>query len=186
MLVQHPLSHVDHVYTHQYAVEVLSLVKRALGVVSLVAQSSVSLSDTSPLYSDTKSMHYATVETEHPYKPACIKHFKVKFSDSIQWMTLEFDPRTGFAQPEDKIGELLIPVRRSPPSKLAQTNTPPTVTPLTGVSFDDLYNDWERFSLDSPPGLVLLPGVVVSHDLQLCVVTNFKQVALVILYASYC
>ena len=155
--------HVICLYLHtcQYAVEVLSLVKRGLGVVSTVAQSATKLSDSSPLYSDTKSMHYATVETEHPYKPACVKHYKVKFSESVQWMTLEFDPRTGFAQPEDKIGELLIPIRRPSATKPTQINSAPIVSSLSGISFDDIYNDWERFSLDSPPGLVLLPGVVM-------------------------
>ncbi len=74
-------------------------------------------------------------------------------------MTLEFDPRTGFAQPEDKIGELLVPTSRpSPLTPPKQANSPPEVT-LVGVGFDDIYDDWQRYSLDSPPGLVLLPGV---------------------------
>ncbi len=74
-------------------------------------------------------------------------------------MTLEFDPRTGFAQQEDKIGELLVPTSRpSPPTPPKQANSPPEVT-LVGVGFDDIYDDWQRYSLDSPPGLVLLPGV---------------------------
>ena len=54
--------------------EVLSLVKQALGVVSAASQKAASLSNTS---SDIKSMHYATVDTEHPYKPASVKYFKV-------------------------------------------------------------------------------------------------------------
>lgn len=63
--------------------EVLDLVKRTLAVVSMAAQSAAKEccsepSSSSPTaYSDTKLMHYATVETEHPYKPSSVKHFKV-------------------------------------------------------------------------------------------------------------
>ena len=31
----------------------------------------------SSVYSDTKHLHYATVETEHPYKDACVSYYKV-------------------------------------------------------------------------------------------------------------
>lgn len=90
---------------------------------------------------------------------------QVKFNESVQWMTLEFDPRTGFAQAEDKIGDLLIPHKPATlasPVKSKQANTPPVVTPcLMSVGFDSVYEDWERFALEYPPGLVLLPGVFV-------------------------
>ena len=72
-------------------------------------------------------------------------------------MSLEFDPRTGFAQKEDKIGELLIPRKNGllPPS--ANKQAVPS-SPLVGLCFDDLHGDWDRYALDAPPGLVLLPG----------------------------
>ena len=35
-------------------------------------------SSSSSAYSDTKLLHYATVETDHPYKPASVSHFKVR------------------------------------------------------------------------------------------------------------
>ena len=78
-------------------------------------------------------------------------------------MTLEFDPRTGFAQKEDKIGELLIPHHNrfsnpSPQSSTTQLNNEPVVSQLIGIGLDDLYADWERYSLEFPHGLVLLPG----------------------------
>lgn len=75
-------------------------------------------------------------------------------------MTLEFDPRCGFAQAEDKIGELLIPRRNNRFTKHATSEhkEEETKVGLVGVSFDELYADWERYSLESPPGLVLLPG----------------------------
>ena len=30
------------------------------------------------VYSDTKHKHYAVIETEHPYKQACVTHHKVR------------------------------------------------------------------------------------------------------------
>ena len=99
---------------------------------------------------------------------------QVKFSDRVQWMTLEFDPRTGFAQKEDKIGDLLIPhcslssssshtlsdSRPLSPSKhqLQQQQQGGVVSEVIGLGLEDLYADWERYSLEYPHGLVLLPG----------------------------
>ena len=81
----------------------------------------------------------------------------MKFTEKVQWMSLEFDPRTGFAQREDKLGELLIPRKSSllPPPPGKQT-TPPS--PLVGIGCDDLHAEWDRYALEYPPGLVLLPG----------------------------
>ncbi len=90
---------------------------------------------------------------------------QIKFSENVQWMTLEFDPRTGFAQQEDKIGELLIPSHHpaSLPSQTKHTNSPPEVaTSLMGVEFGDVFDGWERYSLVTPPGVVLLPGIRLS------------------------
>lgn len=92
-------------------------------------------------------------------------------------MTLEFDPRTGFAQREDKIGDLLIPHRNLSsgsssshtlsdsrplsPSKHQlqhQQQQQGVVSEVIGIGLEDLYADWERYSLEYPHGLVLLPG----------------------------
>ena len=69
--------------------EVVDLVRRVLPVVSAAVQS-VKAQDkdrdgereesSSSTYSDTKLLHYATVETDHPYKPASVSHFKVRTS----------------------------------------------------------------------------------------------------------
>ena len=89
---------------------------------------------------------------------------QVKFSGKVQWMSLEFDPRCGFAQREDKIGSLLIPRRNgvttSVQSQSSSKQSAQTVVqaPYVDVNFDDLYTDWERYALDIPPGVVLLPG----------------------------
>ena len=84
---------------------------------------------------------------------------QVRFTESVQWMSLEFDPQTGFAQKED-IGELLIPRRNgltsSTPSLGSKLATP--LPPVVEVCYDDIHTDWDRYALELPPGLVLLPG----------------------------
>lgn len=46
--------------------------------------------------------HFAWVESDHPYKrEASVSNYKVQFPASVQWMTLEFDPKCATAQPED-------------------------------------------------------------------------------------
>ena len=81
-------------------------------------------------------------------------------------MSLEFDSRTGFAQREDGVGELLIPRRNglttpTQPATKQGNNQQPVVSPYVDVNFDDLYADWDRYALNVPPGVVLLPGKIV-------------------------
>ena len=81
----------------------------------------------------------------------------MKFTEKVQWMSLEFDPRTGFAQREDKLGELLVPRKKSfTPLSLGKQVTPPS--PFIVVGHDDLHAEWDRYTLEYPPGLALLPG----------------------------
>jgi hypothetical protein len=99
----------------------------------------------------------------------------VKFPEGVQWMTLEFDPRCGFAQAEDKIGELLIPRGKNRFSKYPLPDAKQDGGPveLVGLPFDELYADWERYSLESPPGLVLLPGNEVH--ISVCTETEYEK-----------
>lgn len=86
-----------------------------------------------------------------------LSSLQVKFTEKVHWMSLEFDPRTGFAQREDKLGELLIPRKKSfTPLSLGKQTTPPS--PFLVVGHDDLHAEWDRYTLEYPPGLVLLPG----------------------------
>ena len=81
-------------FCSQFSVEVLDIVKRTLPVASAAAQFAGRVTrpvDTAPpvdspettkdqiasTYSDTNLTHYATVETEHPYKQATVSHFRV-------------------------------------------------------------------------------------------------------------
>lgn len=56
----------------------------------------------------TTSQHYTWLESEHPYKPATVSHYKVAFSESVRWLSVEFTPDCGTAQPEDYL-QLYIP-----------------------------------------------------------------------------
>ena len=56
----------------------------------------------------TTSNHYAILESDHPYKGTSIYSYKVEFPQSVKWMSLEFDPQCGTAQPEDCL-KILIP-----------------------------------------------------------------------------
>ncbi len=78
-------------YNHdsvQFAVEVLDLVRRTLPVVSATAQftSKVAQPDHHNL------VHYATVETEHPYKQATVSHFKVRADSKILNISNDLKP----------------------------------------------------------------------------------------------
>jgi E3 ubiquitin-protein ligase MYCBP2 len=95
------------------SVQVLSFIQDMLPSVAalnnLVAQQSDAMdededdvtADVLPSAQQTTSPHYAWVESDHPYKPAAVTNFRVAFAESVQWMSIEFDPRCGTAQMED-------------------------------------------------------------------------------------
>lgn len=56
----------------------------------------------------TTSNYYAILESDHPYKGTSIYSYKVEFPSTVKWMSLEFDPQCGTAQPEDCL-KILIP-----------------------------------------------------------------------------
>uniref|UniRef100_UPI00358FE14E E3 ubiquitin-protein ligase MYCBP2-like isoform X1 n=1 Tax=Myxine glutinosa TaxID=7769 RepID=UPI00358FE14E len=104
------------------SVEVFSLVQQLLPMVALLNQkfapptfnpnqSIESVSGTQPDSNSmvcTTSNHYATLESEHPYKQATVCHYQVSFPESVRWMTVEFDSQCSTAQPEDCL-RLCIP-----------------------------------------------------------------------------
>ncbi|XP_051464354.1 E3 ubiquitin-protein ligase MYCBP2 isoform X13 [Apus apus] len=106
------------------AVEVFGLVQQLLPSVAVLNQkyappafnpnqSTDSTTGNQPeqgLSACTTSNHYAVVESEHPYKPASVTHYKVTFPECVRWITIEFDTQCGTAQSEDVL-RLLIPVR---------------------------------------------------------------------------
>ncbi|XP_041054897.1 E3 ubiquitin-protein ligase MYCBP2 isoform X1 [Carcharodon carcharias] len=107
----------------------------------------------------TTSNHYAVVESDHPYKPACVSQLKVTFPDCVRWMTIEFDPLCGTAQPEDVL-RLLIPNKTFQSSGFGPKNT----------SHDGL-NSWielKKFSGSTgwPTTVLVLPGNDVIFSLE--------------------
>lgn len=77
----------------------------AMGM-SQVSQDSESQSHFAPPV--TTSHHYTWLESDHPYKPATVSHYKVTFPETVKWMTVEFTPECGTSQPEDYL-QLYIP-----------------------------------------------------------------------------
>ena len=56
----------------------------------------------------TTSHYYTWLESDHPYKQATVIHYRVTFPESVKWMTVEFTPDCGTAQPEDYL-QLYLP-----------------------------------------------------------------------------
>ncbi|XP_064119634.1 E3 ubiquitin-protein ligase MYCBP2-like isoform X5 [Macrobrachium nipponense] len=110
MLLPLVLSHVGPLATSdpRSAVSVLGLIQEilphvaALNNLSLVTQQTA-IPETMEGCHTTTSNHYAWVESDHPYRPASVANYRVSFPSNIQWMTLEFDPQCGTAQPEDSL-----------------------------------------------------------------------------------
>ncbi|XP_066562691.1 E3 ubiquitin-protein ligase MYCBP2 isoform X4 [Amia ocellicauda] len=106
------------------AVEVFGLVQELLPAVSALNQkyappafnpnqSTDSTTGNQPeqgLSACTTSSHYSVIESDHPYKQSGVTQYKVSFPDCVRWLTIEFDPQCGTAQPEDVL-RLLIPSR---------------------------------------------------------------------------
>lgn len=98
----------------KFSVEVLSMTKSILPQISSWNQI---FNKTSPANQAidgqiyelcTTSNYYAIVESDHPYKGTSIYSYKVEFPSSVKWISLEFDPQCGTAQPEDCL-KIFIP-----------------------------------------------------------------------------
>ncbi|KFO34057.1 Putative E3 ubiquitin-protein ligase MYCBP2 [Fukomys damarensis] len=156
------------------AVEVFGLVQQLLPSVAILNQkyappafnpnqSTDSTTGNQPeqgLSACTTSNHYAVIESEHPYKPACVMHYKVTFPECVRWMTIEFDPQCGTAQSEDVL-RLLIPVRT-----IQISGYGPKLT-----SVHENLNSWielKKFSGPSgwPTMVLVLPGNEALFSLE--------------------
>ena len=133
----------------------MTLVQRVLPVISAATNYLRQSAGESHGYSDAKLMHYANVDTEHPYKQACVTYYRVIFPERVHWMTMEFDPRSGFAQNEDKIANFLIPRNKSQTLSPLPSNKETSESAMIEVTFEDIYNGLQ---LSCPAGLVLVPG----------------------------
>uniref|UniRef100_T1JCF5 RCR-type E3 ubiquitin transferase n=1 Tax=Strigamia maritima TaxID=126957 RepID=T1JCF5_STRMM len=119
MLLPMVLAHIGPVATSdpKSAVQVISLIVDLLPSVASINNQLTSVVHPAIISSEqlphesvgsTTSCHYAVVESDHPYKPATVSHYKVSFPDVVKWMSLEFDPQCGMAQAEDTL-QLYVP-----------------------------------------------------------------------------
>ncbi|XP_050828378.1 E3 ubiquitin-protein ligase MYCBP2 isoform X15 [Serinus canaria] len=156
------------------AVEVFGLVQQLLPSVAVLNQkyappafnpnqSTDSTTGNQPeqgLSACTTSNHYAVVESEHPYKPASVTHYKVTFPECVRWITIEFDTQCGTAQSEDVL-RLLIPVRIAQSLGFGPKHT----------SVHENLNSWielKKFSGSSgwPTMVLVLPGNEALFSLE--------------------
>ncbi|XP_041885567.1 E3 ubiquitin-protein ligase MYCBP2 isoform X17 [Corvus kubaryi] len=156
------------------AVEVFGLVQQLLPSVAVLNQkyappafnpnqSTDSTTGNQPeqgLSACTTSNHYAVVESDHPYKPASVTHYKVTFPECVRWITIEFDTQCGTAQSEDVL-RLLIPVRIAQSLGFGPKHT----------SVHENLNSWielKKFSGSSgwPTMVLVLPGNEALFSLE--------------------
>ncbi|XP_017786826.1 PREDICTED: E3 ubiquitin-protein ligase MYCBP2-like isoform X2 [Nicrophorus vespilloides] len=86
------------------AVQILNLIQEMLPHVAALNLLSSGGDD----LTTTTSHHYTWVQSDHPYKPATVSNYRVKFPESVKWMSIEFDPICSTAQPEDSL-QLYVP-----------------------------------------------------------------------------
>jgi len=95
---------------------------------------------------------------------------QIKFPDDVQWMSLEFDSRSGFAQQWDKMQEFNLPQRITPTTEDAnKAKLPSTVT----IDKSEIHYNWGDGQVEIPNGLVLLPGNEVN--IQVVMDTEYEK-----------
>ncbi|KAK9891452.1 hypothetical protein WA026_014685 [Henosepilachna vigintioctopunctata] len=114
---------------------------------------------------NTTSHHYTWVQSDHPYKPATISNYRVKFPDTVKWLSVEFDPACSTVQPEDTL-QLYVPALGTQNGKTPDTNS---IEIEDGESPPLPY--WpvlHKFSgcLQGPSNAVVLPGNEVIFSLE--------------------
>ncbi|XP_076287336.1 MYC binding protein highwire isoform X6 [Lasioglossum baleicum] len=109
----------------------------------------------------TTSHHYTWLESDHPYKPATVSHYRVSFPDTVKWLSIEFTPECGTAQPEDYL-QLYIPniIPSTSPGIHVNTTTddPPLHWPVLH-KMSNIQSQW-------PQNAVVLPGSEVIFSLE--------------------
>ncbi|KAK9309341.1 hypothetical protein QLX08_000965 [Tetragonisca angustula] len=147
-------------------VQILTLIQETLPHVAalnlLSTMGSSEISQDSELQSHvstptTTSHHYTWLESDHPYKPATVSHYRVTFPDTVKWLSIEFTPECGTAQPEDYL----------------QLYIPNVISPLTGIrTLEDTPLRWPVLRKLSnvpsqwPQNAIVLPGNEVIFSLE--------------------
>ncbi|RWS17339.1 E3 ubiquitin-protein ligase MYCBP2-like isoform X4 [Dinothrombium tinctorium] len=159
------------------ATQILSMVKQLLPLVCNLNKISDDENGTNANYPPsspslktlvTTSKHYVIVESDHPYKPAGISSNRVSFPKSIKWMSLEFDSRSGTAQPEDV---LKVYFSSSPKMQNTLEDSKEPIESKESPSFSSHWILLRKFSgrplsESWPISSVLLPGNEVLFSLE--------------------
>ncbi|XP_046440285.1 E3 ubiquitin-protein ligase MYCBP2-like isoform X2 [Daphnia pulex] len=95
------------------AVQILELIRVLLPHVSALCLADILSSEKGGNMPDedpciTTSPKVVVVESDHPYRPATVSHFRVSFPESVRWMCLEFDGQCCTSQVEDSL-QLYLP-----------------------------------------------------------------------------
>ena len=134
------------------AVRVLSLVKTLLENVVTINKR---LGPRSPEKS-REERFYAIVESDHPYKPAAVSRYKIQFPDEVDWVTVEFDPKSCTAQPEDYLQMYCATLKNLEEEKSEETDSNqywPVLRRFSGAE------GW-------PTCAVVLPGTALLFSLE--------------------
>nr|XP_022909947.1 E3 ubiquitin-protein ligase MYCBP2 isoform X2 [Onthophagus taurus] len=148
------------------AVEILNLIQEMLphiAALNLIAGSTIPDCMGSTNFDldnniNTTSQHYACVQSEHPYKPATVSNYRVKFPESVKWIGIEFDPNCSTVQPEDTL-QLYVPSNNDFCLEIKDSSEMVT-SPYWPVS--------QKFSSANPwpQNALLLPGNEVIFSLK--------------------
>ncbi|KAK9703659.1 PHR domain [Popillia japonica] len=120
---------------------------------------------------NTTSLHYTWVQSEHPYKPATSEHpykpatvsnYRVLFPDSVKWISIEFDTTCATVQPEDSL-QLYVPCLGDASGKSAKVaDSDEELPPMP------YWPVLHRFSscMQWPQASIVLPGHEVVFSLE--------------------
>ncbi|CAK9797457.1 E3 ubiquitin-protein ligase MYCBP2 [Anthophora quadrimaculata] len=149
-------------------VQVLTLIQEMLPHVAAlnllsISSESISQPDTQTHVSTpvTTSHHYTWLESDHPYKPATVSHYRVSFPETVKWLTIEFTLDCGTAQPEDYL-QLYIPNIIAPTISGTLVNMQTEDIPLYWPVLHKLSNIQSQW----PQNAIVLPGNEVIFSLE--------------------
>lgn len=182
MLLPLILAHLGPVATSdpRSAVQVIGMVQDLLPLVTALNRRSVKcmhppekISEVSEcahndMNLSTTSNHYATVESDHPYRPASVAYYRVTFPHCVRWISLEFDPQCATAQVEDSL-QLYIPSKSNYGGVWLNATQ---ITNVANSSEDEHYLPYwpvfRKFSgqTDWPTTALILPGNEVIFSLE--------------------
>ncbi|XP_042905925.1 E3 ubiquitin-protein ligase MYCBP2 isoform X1 [Parasteatoda tepidariorum] len=158
------------------AVQVLIMVQSLLPLVAALNKknpkpySEKSDADRNDSSLSTTSSHYAIVESDHPYRPASVAHYRVTFPPKVQWISLEFDPQCGTAQVEDTL-QVYIPSKNNSGSVWLSSAQTINIAGSSESDEDQFAPYWPVFrkfsgNFDWPTTALLLPGNEVVFSLE--------------------